>query len=359
MTDRPERTLERPAAAGVRYAPHRRQGAGSRARRLVSRVQERLVVLGYRAVSVALARIPLGVSLPVARLCFLAAYRLWGSKRRIVLANASHVLGRPVEDREVRRLARRMFATYARYILELMRLPSRPLEEAASLVVAEGDRGADSFAALVERLRAEGRGMIVSAVHIGSTETLVAAFVERRWPLYGLADDSAYPELYQLLAEQRRSYGVQIIAWRNLREIFRVLRRGGILALLVDWGYRADGIPVRLFDAWTTLPAGPAVLAAKTGAPIVPVVNRRRPDGRFEATHFDPIEVADDSPASLAAATQRIADVLEEMVRVAPEQWHTFKPMWPDSPAEAQDLERRAAAERAAAEGAPGVAAAT
>jgi lauroyl/myristoyl acyltransferase len=336
----------RPATspAGVRHAPHRRHRQG-RVRRGTMRAQERAVVLGYRALAALLGRVPLRVSLPIARLCFQAAYALWGSKRRVVLANAGHVLGRPAHDPEVRRLARRMFRTYARYILELMRLPSRPLEEAASLVVAEGERGAESFAALVERLRGEGRGMIVAAVHIGSTETLVAAFIERGWPLYGLADDSAYPELYALLASQRRRYGIEVIAWRNLREIYRVLKRGGILALLVDWGYRPDGIPVRLFGEWTTLPAGPAVLAAKTGAPIVPVVNRRRADGRFEATYFEPIEVAADTPRDLAAATQRIADALEEMVRVAPEQWHTFKPMWPDTAEEASRLATRAAAQ--------------
>jgi lauroyl/myristoyl acyltransferase len=72
-------------------------------------------------------------------------------------------------------------------------------------------------------------------------------------------------------------------------------------------------------------------------------VNRRRADGRFEATHFEPIEVTTDAPAALAAATQRIADVLEEMVAEAPEQWHTFKPMWPDSASEAARLADRAA----------------
>ena len=60
-----------------------------------------------------------------------------------------------------------------------------------------------------------------------------------------------------------------------------MLKRNEILALLVDWGYRSDGIPVKLFDAWTTLPAGPAALAAKSGAPIAPVAVRRLADGRF------------------------------------------------------------------------------
>ena len=75
----------------------------------------------------------------------------------------------------------------------------------------------------------------------------------------------SFPELFELFTRPREQWGVNLIPWRNLREMFGVLRRREILALLIDWGYRADGIPVRMFGAWTTLPAGPAALAAKTG----------------------------------------------------------------------------------------------
>ena len=107
-----------------------------------------------------------------------------------------------------------------------------------------------------------------------------------------------------------------------------------MLGLLIDWGYRPDGIPVRLFGSWTTLPGGPAVLAARTGAVIVPVHTKRRADGRFEAVHYPEISVPDASPASIARATQAVADALESMVAAAPEQWYTFKPMWPDNEAD-------------------------
>jgi KDO2-lipid IV(A) lauroyltransferase len=241
----------------------------------------------------------------------------------------------------VRALARRVYQTYARYIVELMRLPSLPEHVPALLVRAEGERGVDSFSAIWARYSAEGRGVVAVSIHIGNIETLVAAFAARGFPTYGLADDSAYPELYALLQEQRRRWGVEVFAWRNMRRVFSVLREPAILGLLVDWGYRADGIPVRLFGHWTTLPAGPAALAAKTGAVIVPVVCRRTPDGKFEAEHFTPIELADDSPAELARATQAIADAMEAMVRPAPEQWYTFKPMWPASAAEEAELAAR------------------
>ena len=134
-----------------------------------------------------------------------------------------------------------------------------------------------------------------------------------------------------------------LIKWRNLRGIFEVLRKREMLALLVDWGYRADGIPVRLFGSWTALPAGPATLAAKTGSWIVSVEINRRPDGKFHLSWSDPIKVASTDPAELQRATQQMADKLTRIVGAAPAQWYNFKPMWPASPEEAADLERRAA----------------
>ncbi len=113
--------------------------------------------------------------------------------------------------------------------------------------------------------------------------------------------------------------------------------------MVVDWGYRPDDLPVRLFGAWATLPEGPAMLAARTRAVIVPVVARRQADGTYQALMYDPIEVADASPRELARATQAIADALQDMVSAGPEQWYTFKPMWPASRGEADALASRAA----------------
>jgi KDO2-lipid IV(A) lauroyltransferase len=196
--------------------------------------------------------------------------------------------------------------------------------------------------------QAEGRGIIVVSGHIGSIEVFAGAYAQEGIPTYGLADDSAFPELFELLNRSRARWGVSIIPWKRLRDIFRVMRKPAILGMVVDWGYRSDGLPVKLFGSWTTLPAGPATLAARTGATLVPVVARRVEDGRYTPIMYDPIEVADSSPAAVAAATQAIADALEDMVAEAPDQWYTFKPMWPDSDEEADQLARRATETEAA-----------
>lgn len=340
---RTEGPAERPADRGHAHAPHRRAAVGP-LRRFGQRVVERATVVAYRSASRVLGWLPLGASWPLFRLAFLAAFYLWPPKRQVIVANAARILDLPPDDPRVRALARRIYQTYARYVVELMRLPSRPAHELAGSVVTDEERGVASFKALFDQLQAEGRGMIAVSCHIGNIEALAAAFAADGWPAYGLADDTAFPELYELLQEQRRRWGIEVLGWRNMRGVIKILRQGAILGLLVDWGYRADDVPVRLFGAWTTLPAGPAVLAARTRAAILPVVCRRRPDGRFEAEHLAVIDVPDDSPASIQRATQALADAVQTMIAPAPEQWYIFKRMWPEGESAAAALAARAAA---------------
>ena len=146
--------------SGVNYAPHRREQTGSRVGKAVRRARERSAVRGYRAASAAIAHIPTRVSLPVGRALFVASYFVWPAKRRIILSNASHVLGLPTGDRRVRSLARRIYATYAQSVVELMRLPHLPADEPMRLLAdISGDHGGQSFIDLFGRLRAEKRGL--------------------------------------------------------------------------------------------------------------------------------------------------------------------------------------------------------
>jgi KDO2-lipid IV(A) lauroyltransferase len=311
-------------------APHRR-GAKS-----FSRLTERAAVTAYRGTAAVLGRVPERPARAVIGRVFQASYLAWPAKRRFVDLNYARVLGREPGDPAVRRLALDAYRTYGTYIVELMRLPSRPLDEVVELLEHDG---LDELEAL---WRASGKGLIITIPHVGNNEAAAAALAHRGFPIAGLADDTALPELLEHLTEQRARWGVRTIYWRNLREIFGVLRRGELLVLLVDWGYRPDGIPVRLFGRWTTLPAGPATLAARTGASILPVAVRRTPDGRYRLTHEPLIDAPANEPAALQAATQRIADALERAVAIAPEQWYSFKPMWPADDAAEAELARRA-----------------
>ncbi len=320
---------EATSVEGRLRAPHRRARGGPR-------IREKLVVTAYRAGSWVLGRLPFGPTVRIGGWIAVAVYLGWPEKRRYVRANAARILGTPVDDRRVDALARAVFRNQVRWVIEGMHLARMTNAQHVALFDA-------AVADTIHRAWQASNGLILAGLHIGNGEIAAAALAGRGWPTHVLADDTAYDELFERFSALRRSWGVEVIRWRNLREVYRVLRRREILGLLVDWGYRADGQPVRFLGAWTTFPSGPAVLAARTGATILPFWTRRLPDGRVDAGLGDPILVGSSEPAEIARATQALADALEKGVRAVPDQWCVFKPMWPLDPGEEAVLAARAA----------------
>lgn len=312
-------------------APHRRAERGPR-------LVEKSVVLGYKGTAWLFSHVPQSLARGVVGTAGQLSYLAWPTKRRWSNENFGHVLGLPPDHPRVRRLALAAYRGYARYLVELMRLPGLEPKQVGELV---DDSELDGIEPI---WHASEGGLIFAVGHVGNNEAVAAGVAKRGWPISVVADDSSFPEMFELLRRQRESWGVHVIAWRNLREIYAVLRRREMLALLVDWGYRADGIPVKLFDAWTTLPSGPASLAAKTKSRILPIAIRRGRDGRFEVAWSDPIVVRSSEPAELFRATQAMADALQATIGAAPEQWYNFKPIWPATAEESAELERRAVA---------------
>ncbi len=310
-------------------APHRR-----REETLPAKVASFCLLSFWRTTSLFLRHVPAGPAYRVGGWLAMAGYALSPMRRRWLRDNFGHVLGVSPKDPAAGRLARAAYRNYARYVMEIMRLPGMSMEQAESMLVLDG---LDRFMEIWQ----ESQGLVVVSAHLGNHEAMAAGFTKFGLPVSVVGDDTAYNGLYDLLNKQRASWGVEVISWRNLRAVYSVLKRKACLGLLVDWGYRPDGIPVKLFDAWTTLPAGPAILAARHGADILPFLIQRLPDGRFRASAADPIHVPSSSPADIATATQRIATALEGFIGPAPEQWYIFKPIWPATPAESAELEAR------------------
>jgi KDO2-lipid IV(A) lauroyltransferase len=316
--------------AGKRLeAPHRRGQQGPR-------ILEKVAVTAYGVAVWLVAHIPPGLARWVIGTGSQAGYLFWPTKRAWSNANFGRVAGLPPDDRRVRKLALAAYREYARYLVEVMRLESLSPDEAIARVVQPDlDR-------IEEAWKTSPGGLIFALGHVGNNEAVAAGVADRGWPISVLADDSSFPEMFDRFRKLREAWGVRVIPWRNIREIFVVLKRREMLALLIDWGYRSDGVPVRLFGAWTTLPAGPATLAAKTNSVILPVAIRRGPDDLFHVSFSPIITVPSGGPADIQRATQQMADALGATIGAAPEQWYSFKPIWPPTEEEAAELANRA-----------------
>ncbi len=103
------------------------------------------------------------------------------------------------------------------------------------------------------------------------------------------------------------------------------------MCLLCDRDLTGDGVEVEFLGERTTLPAGPAMLALRSGAPLIAVGCYFRPHGRHELRILDPIDtertggIRDD----VTRVTQELAHRFEDLIREQPEHWHLLQPNWP------------------------------
>ena len=197
------------------------------------------------------------------------------------------------------------------------------MEELAAGI--EGD-GVDR---LVADWRASGRPMIVVAGHVGNNEAVAAALAGRGLPRQRRRGRLLLPGALRAPPPRSARPGASTSSrGATCASCSRVLERKEILALLVDWGYRSDGIPVQLFGAWTTLPAGPATLAAKTrrdhraaGDPA----DRRTAGSRIEP-HGDVHRAVVGPGGPPAGDPADRGRPRGDRSPPAPEQWYSFKP---------------------------------
>jgi KDO2-lipid IV(A) lauroyltransferase len=226
----------------------------------------------------------------------------------------------------LRRRVREVFRSYGRYYGESFRLPTIAPEELDRRMTHEGYEH-------IEEARARGLGPLIVLPHLGSWEWCaywltrakhvpVTAVVERLEPL----------ALFDWFVEFRQRIGMEIVPLGPDagRSIVAAIKQAHVIALLCDRDINGGGSEVTFFGERTTLPSGPAVLALRTGAPLLPTGVYDR-DGRHHALVRPPIPAERQGTfrQDVARLTQAIADELEGLIRLAPEQWHLLQPNWP------------------------------
>jgi KDO2-lipid IV(A) lauroyltransferase len=243
---------------------------------------------------------------------------------RVLQSTSPHAVPDPAL---VRRWARRSYRSYARYWVEGARLPATGTPEVRRRMLL--DAGYD-------RLRAElasGRGAILALPHVGTWEWGGAFLASEGTPMTTVAERVEPPALFEWFVERRRAFGLEVLGLGDGSgsALLRVLRAGGLVGLVCDRDIAGNGVEVELFGERTTMPAGPATLALRTGAVLVPACVYSGP-GRFHwATVTPPLDTSRTGPLrkDVGRITQDLAHRFEWMVRRAPEQWHLFEPNWP------------------------------
>jgi KDO2-lipid IV(A) lauroyltransferase len=224
----------------------------------------------------------------------------------------------------VRQIARKSMRNYVKYLVEFLELPAlSPDDEIIASMRLHGEEH------LREAIDA-GKGVILASAHFGTIE--VGGIRLSDFTDFHAVYDTFRPEyLDRLIQTKRREKGIDLIPVSDVRSMMRVLRHGGTLAMLYDRPVDpSKGVPVQFFGRETAVPGGPAVLALKTGAKIIPAYMLRQPDLTFESLIFPPLEFTPtgDRDADVQTITQKLMDTLQTVVRERPDQWYMFRPMW-------------------------------
>lgn len=253
--------------------------------------------------------------------------KLNAKRREVVRRNIARVVGaEAVED-----VVDQAFKSYARYWLEALRLPKPGIEEIARRTTAEGLEN-------LQRYQRAGRGVVIVLPHVGSYDVAGAWIASLGWNVLAVAEELEPPELFEMFRDLRRGVGVEIVPagkGSTARALLSALRAGSAVGLVADRDISGSGITVDFFGEKTMLPNGPALLALRTGCPIVVGAVYQRPGGRYHAVVLDPIEVELErrsDPDRVRVLTEEIVARMEDLIRREPGQWHLFQPNWPTDP---------------------------
>jgi KDO2-lipid IV(A) lauroyltransferase len=248
------------------------------------------------------------------------------ARRRMIERHLQRIHGGQLSRYELRRAVQRAFDSYARYWVEVFRLPEIDAEQLDAGMAYEG------FEQISSALET-GSGAILALTHLGGWDWGGAWLATQGYPLTVVVEPLEPVEVFDWFAEFRRTLGMTIVPLGPDAgtTILKALRANQLVGLLCDRDIGGGGIEVEFFGERTTLPAGPATLALRTGAPLLPTAVYFENHGRHRGVIRPAIDLTRQGSLreDVARITQEVARELEILIRAAPEQWHVFQPNWP------------------------------
>jgi lauroyl/myristoyl acyltransferase len=284
-----------------------------------------LVTPAYRGASTLARLLPAGVvDAGAPQLAALTA--LCSSERRAMVERHQRRIDPGLAGPALRQRVREVYRSYGRYYGDSFRLPGVSPAELDARLTYDGYEQ-------VEAARSTGTGPMLLLPHLGSWEWAAFWLTRvRHLPVTAVVERIDPPALFDWFVEFREGIGLEIVPLgpEAGRSIVGAIRRARVVALLCDRDITGTGVEVDFFGEKTTLPSGPAVLALRTGAQLLPSAVYDR--GRIHHGVVRPpvpVERRGTFRDDVARITQLIAYELEDLIRAAPQQWHLLQPNWP------------------------------
>lgn len=246
--------------------------------------------------------------------------------RGVLQLSANLARARPdLGSEELAELTREAMRSYLRYWREAFRLPQWSTAEIrARLVASHPERLLDPLAS--------GQGVVAVLGHFGNWDHAGAWVTTQGVPFTTVAERLRPDSLYGRFVAYRESLGMEVVPLTGGADVTVVLqqrlRAGGLVALLADRELGGAGQRVDLLGEPARLPAGPAMLALRTGSVLVPTLSS------YDKTHtrldFLPPLTTNEPRLRDAVGdlTQQWASIVGDAARHRARDWHMLQPVW-------------------------------
>jgi KDO2-lipid IV(A) lauroyltransferase len=244
-----------------------------------------------------------------------------------VLSNLRLALGEEKDDKEIKRLAKEVFANFTLAPFETIRNAAAPFGPFIKRIKITGREYLD--AAL-----AKGNGVIALGSHLGAFTTLGSRLAVEGYPFNLIINEGNFPKVWKRLGDIQRKSGQKPFppkpATTSIKRCLNSLRRNEILYLIADEQQIRGGLPVLFFGKTAYTAPGPAIFSLKTGAPILPMFVVREkgiPRTLFIGTPLE-MELTSDEKRNTELLTAKFTKAIEDSIRQYPSQWPWLNRRW-------------------------------
>ncbi len=278
----------------------------------------------YGWITALVASMPLGLGYAIADALTEIHFRFFPYRRHAALANLAVAMPRATR-RERLQVVRSMMRSYNRMMFEFFRLPHLTREELLRSIRVTGREH-------LEQAVARGRGVIITCTHLGNWELAAVVLAHWGYRLYAVAGVQITRWLTPAVRETKSELAIHTVSHEDgFRKLLRALEHNDLVALMVDGDIYSHGVPVEFFGRETRFPAGPGVLAQRTGALIICGYCERVAPGRFHIVMEPALDPA--RFPTTAALNAEVAAIAERHIREHLGQWCIFRPLWEGAPA--------------------------
>ncbi len=260
-------------------------------------------------------------------------YYLAGGLRSVAEKNLS-IAFPDLGDAERKRLAKGAFHNIGRVLGEMSQFPKATPESLSGVIEF---RIEPKVYAEYQRLKADGRGVIIVSPHLGNWEVLVFGWATYDAPMSYLARPLDNAMVEKLTVDLRTKFGNRPIDKTNsMMAAARVLRAEGLLGILADVNaHPKEGVFVSFFGILACTSGGPALLAIRTKSAILPMCAAWDDEaGSYIGVHGPMIFPAatGDRRADVLTTTAAFTAEVEKLIRRFPDQWLWMHKRWKTRP---------------------------